>query len=98
MQRALNELKVQGLKTTIPFHSWAMANEAFRSGDLHTGFIEEHWTGHRVSTDTAEIAAIGAAILEFRKKHRSAITVSESDGPTSHWKLAGRRSMVRGLG
>src|SRR6185312_11386992 len=63
MGRALGELQVLGLKTTIPFHAWAMASEAFQRGDLHTGFIDQHWHPATEPSPEAEVAAIAAALL-----------------------------------
>ncbi len=41
MQRALDEFVIDGIKTTIPFHSQLMKDERFRAGDFHTGFLNE---------------------------------------------------------
>ena len=41
MERALSEYVVEGIKTTIPFHSKLMQNESFRKGDYTTKFLEE---------------------------------------------------------
>lgn len=38
---ALDEFKVAGIDTTIPFHKLVMQNRLFSSGDLNTSFIEE---------------------------------------------------------
>jgi len=40
MERALDEFIIEGIKTTIPFHKKLMKDEKFRSGDFHTGFLE----------------------------------------------------------
>ena len=40
--RALSEFVIEGIKTTIPFHRAAIAQEAFRTGDVHTDFIETY--------------------------------------------------------
>lgn len=40
MSRALSEYVIEGVKTTIPFHLQLMKNEAFRSGDFNTKFLE----------------------------------------------------------
>ncbi|WDL97026.1 acetyl-CoA carboxylase biotin carboxylase subunit [Alicyclobacillus sp. ALC3] len=42
MRRALSEFRIEGIKTTIPFHLKLMDNEAFRAGDVTTRFLEEH--------------------------------------------------------
>ncbi len=40
VSRALDEFVVEGIKTTIPFHRKLMANEDFRNGNFHTGFMD----------------------------------------------------------
>ncbi|MFM8807255.1 MAG: acetyl-CoA carboxylase biotin carboxylase subunit [Sphingomonadales bacterium] len=40
MYRALSEYVIEGVKTTIPFHSQLMQDERFRSGDFNTKFLE----------------------------------------------------------
>lgn len=39
MERALDEFVIEGIKTTIPFHQALMKDENFRSGNFHTGFL-----------------------------------------------------------
>ena len=41
MQRALDEFVIEGVKTTIPFHQKLMMDENFRSGNFHTGFLDD---------------------------------------------------------
>lgn len=41
MERALEEFIVEGVKTTIPFHKKLMKDEKFRSGNFHTGFLND---------------------------------------------------------
>ena len=40
MLRALSEYQIEGIKTTIPFHSLMLADERFASGNYHTGTVE----------------------------------------------------------
>jgi acetyl-CoA carboxylase biotin carboxylase subunit len=40
-QRALDEFKIEGIKTTIPFYKKIVTNKNFISGNIHTHFIEE---------------------------------------------------------
>ena len=39
-RRALNDFRIEGIATTIPFHLRVLNNECFRSGDFTTDFIE----------------------------------------------------------
>lgn len=41
MERALDEFIIEGVKTTVPFHSRLMKDENFRKGDFHTGFLND---------------------------------------------------------
>jgi acetyl-CoA carboxylase biotin carboxylase subunit len=41
MERALDMMVVEGIKTTIPLHKKIMADERFRRGDFSTRFMEE---------------------------------------------------------
>ena len=41
MQRALDVMVIEGIKTTIPLHQKIMADEQFRKGDFSTKFMEE---------------------------------------------------------
>jgi acetyl-CoA carboxylase biotin carboxylase subunit len=50
MEIALEEMIVEGIKTTIPFHRLALATEKFRKGDLSTRFVEELLKEHPVPT------------------------------------------------
>jgi acetyl-CoA carboxylase biotin carboxylase subunit len=43
MQRALGEMKVDGVKTTIPFHQKLLRDRTFIEGRIHTRYIEEEF-------------------------------------------------------
>jgi acetyl-CoA/propionyl-CoA carboxylase, biotin carboxylase, biotin carboxyl carrier protein len=40
MLRALDEYRVEGVETTIPFHRYVLGHEVFTSGDYHTSTVE----------------------------------------------------------
>ncbi|MDD5600173.1 MAG: acetyl-CoA carboxylase biotin carboxylase subunit [Actinomycetota bacterium] len=40
-KRALDEFKIEGIKTTIPFYKKIIQNKNFQKGNIHTHFIEE---------------------------------------------------------
>ena len=41
MHRALSEMTLEGVHTTIPFHLRLLGDERFRHGDVHTRFVED---------------------------------------------------------
>jgi acetyl-CoA carboxylase, biotin carboxylase subunit len=40
-RRALREYRLEGIKTTIPLHTRLLQEDGFRSGEYHTGYLEE---------------------------------------------------------
>jgi acetyl-CoA carboxylase biotin carboxylase subunit len=47
MRRALHEMEVEGIKTTIPFHLGLLQHPNFIAGDVHTRFVENQLLGAR---------------------------------------------------
>jgi acetyl-CoA carboxylase biotin carboxylase subunit len=44
MKRALEEMRIAGVSTTIPFARFVMENRAFQEGKLSTNFVEKEFT------------------------------------------------------
>lgn len=93
MRRALEEYRILGVKTNIPFHQNIMASHRFIAGNFDTRFVEE-----RFSMDEMEegketlpnIAAIMAAIVSHRHSQQAAQIVRRAERDTSNWKWVGR--------
>jgi acetyl-CoA carboxylase biotin carboxylase subunit len=68
MRRALDEYLVTGIKTTLPFFSWLLAEPAFVEGRFHTTFLDEALEARNarpfvaVSQEIEDLAAIAAAM------------------------------------
>ena len=98
MLRALDEFRVVGPHTTIPFHQWAFSNEAFAAGDLSTHFLDEQgWAryaqeareGH--SPDEAVAAALAAIHMEQRGEAPPPVAVAAVvETGANPWRDAGR--------
>lgn len=41
MRRALSEIRIEGVHTTVPFHTRLLDDERFRAGNVHTRFVED---------------------------------------------------------
>ncbi|MDD3517427.1 MAG: acetyl-CoA carboxylase biotin carboxylase subunit [Chromatiales bacterium] len=63
--RALRDIGVYGVKTTIPYHLEILKNEDFRRGRFDTSFVESHpeLTEYSVRRPTREIVAVIAAAI-----------------------------------
>lgn len=98
-QRALEEYRVSGLKTTIGFHRVVLGNDKFIAGDLSTKFLDEEYPDHtyRVLDDSLrENAAIAVALDTYTKERKIAIGYQRHlDRPTSNWASFHKRSNLR---
>jgi len=101
MRRALEEYRIGGIHTTIPFHQQVMDLTRFQGGQFDTSFVDGP-DGFRLadspSRDLAKVAAIAAALLEHEKGQQAVIlgTAAGSRARTvSPWKQAGRPGELR---
>ncbi len=90
MARALDELRVDGVKTSIAFHRRVMTHPAFLAGDLHTGFLDEHPELTLPASDPwlSEVAVLAAAVHHFRRFEQlsSAANPAERSTEPSAWR------------
>jgi acetyl-CoA carboxylase biotin carboxylase subunit len=56
-RRALEELRIEGIKTTIPLHLRLLDDDNVRSGEFHTGYLEEILTRFAAEPGTNELSA-----------------------------------------
>jgi acetyl/propionyl-CoA carboxylase alpha subunit len=92
MRRALEEYRIVGVSTNIPFHQKLMNSPRFQAGQFDTRFVEERFAAQYDSepeTDP-EIAAILAALVANNRLQQSAQIVRSNERDTSNWKWVGR--------
>jgi acetyl-CoA carboxylase biotin carboxylase subunit len=102
MRRALGEYLVTGIKTTVPFFTWLLAQPDFQSGRFHTTYLDEVLKTRNgrpfVETDAPveEIAAIAAALEAVMSP--SALASDAADG-SAEPRASGRwRNQARAEG
>ena len=93
MRRALEEYRIVGIRTNIPFHQTMMSTYPFITGRYDTRFVEDQFS----KIDAAEnrelyldIAALLASLVAHRQMERSTQLYPRSDRQ-SNWKWADRR-------
>ena len=68
MLDAIDDYRIEGIETTLPFGTFAFAHPAFVSGDFDTGFIKKFYTPDAILAARAELervaALVGAAAFE----------------------------------
>ena len=98
MRRALREYLVLGIKTSIPFHRFAMEDELFLEGSYDTRFIERWAEVVPNHEQLMPVAAAAAAYLEAERSRRPgdrALGGPPHNGAASLWGMAGRRAAMR---
>ncbi len=111
MARALDEYDVLGVKTSLPFLRWMLAEPAFAAAAFHTeyldGLLQQRGGGAfgtwQVSQE--EVAAIAAAVHEAMCREAAgasrpaapgtAVPLGSGGGGGSAWKRAGRLEGLR---
>ena len=102
MRRALNEYLVSGIKTTVPFFAWLLAEPEFVKGRFHTTYLDDVLRARNgrpfleATPDIEEIAAIGAVIQAVLSPGAvaSSTAMTASDSAGGRWKTEAR---LRGL-
>jgi acetyl-CoA carboxylase biotin carboxylase subunit len=93
MARALEELVIAGVDTSVPFHRKVMDEPDFKAGKLSIRYLEEHPDLLNGDGDDRDrrAAAIAAALLEEerRRRHQSTRIGSSSGTALSSWRRTG---------
>ena len=93
MRRALEEYRLLGVKTNIPFHQNMMDSHRFMAGNFDTRFVEERFSmdaAEAGQSDDSDIAAILATLVAHRQGQHAAQMVQRGERDTSNWKWVGR--------
>ncbi len=91
MRRALEEYRIVGVRTNIPFHQTLMDSHRFMGGQYDTRFVEERFAIQDESDPhMMEIAAVLATLATHQQTERSAQFVQRNERDTSNWKWVGR--------
>jgi acetyl-CoA carboxylase, biotin carboxylase subunit len=104
MQRALGEYLVSGIKTTVPFFTWLLAQPEFQAGRFHTTYLDEVLKTRNgrpfveAPPDVEEIAAMAAALEAVMSPSALAAGASEARPGTAsprRWRAQARAEGLR---
>jgi acetyl-CoA carboxylase biotin carboxylase subunit len=99
MARALDEYDIRGIKTTIPFFRWLLAQPDFLDGRFDTNYIDTALAARNgrpfleVPGEAEDVAAAAAAIQAFTAK--AAKPAAGDAVPESLWARAARLNGLR---
>jgi len=92
MRRALDEVVVTGIQTTLPFDRALMRDPAFAAADLSTDWVAAHWDGE---ADRASALIAAARLAAGAAAGTSGVSSQgtpslRKDAPRSSWRTVGR--------
>ena len=89
LTQALSEYNIAGVTNNIPFLYSLASSQAFRRGDVNTGFIEEHEDEifHRRQEDLDYAAPLAAQAILAARKESAQDLAEQSNEPNSPWHL-----------
>ncbi len=98
MRRALEEYRIMGLKTNIPFHQNLLNSIRFMSGSFDTTFVEERFSLTQDECDLdPKAAAILATLIAHRKHQQAQIAQQDAGRVESNWKWSFREQGRGGI-
>ncbi len=93
MRRALEEYRIVGVHTNIPFHQTMMDSHRYIAGQYDTRFVEERFSMQELEEGRQfypEIAAVFATLVAHQQTKRSAQVFRKNERDASNWKWVGR--------
>jgi Acetyl/propionyl-CoA carboxylase, alpha subunit len=86
LSRAIDEFRINGIETTLPFGKWAIHHESFVSGTFDTHFIENYFKPEYLNTLTEEEKTIAAEIATAVYIQKTAVA-KPINGSQSKWRM-----------
>jgi acetyl-CoA carboxylase biotin carboxylase subunit len=96
MRRALEEYRIMGIKTNIPFHQRILDSHRFMAGQFDTTFVEQRFSlGEDLPPDRARTAAIIATLVAHQESLKAGqlLRLDGQDPGRNRWKWGVRRNL-----
>jgi acetyl-CoA carboxylase biotin carboxylase subunit len=90
MARAIDEYRIYGVSTTLPFHRFVMQDEVFRAGHATTAFVQERMWQDSLDPahDLALAAGLAAVLYRQERDHALEFRPQQRQNAESGWWLA----------
>jgi acetyl-CoA carboxylase biotin carboxylase subunit len=99
LARALDELRLEGLQTTIPLYRALVDDPDFRAGRMDIEMLDRKLSAEElggVAHDGDDVIVIAAALDYLETRARAVAVAGADDGRRDHWRDAARREGMRG--
>jgi len=92
MRRALNEFRIMGVKTNVPFHQQLFRSTRFQAGQFDTRFVEDRFMLEEEDPGYSEVAALVATMIAHQQGRQAAEHIERAEvGGISPWRWGLRR-------
>jgi len=93
--QALREFQITGIRTTIPFFLQILETPEFRSGNIHTKFVEDEFLLKKPRSEELEkVASVAVALIAHGKRGRATALNNKGSTHSHAWRLGGRREAM----
>jgi len=87
MIRAIDEYKIIGVETTLPFCKFVLQHEAFTSGNFDTHFVNKYFTPEKLFSESEDEAFVASLISSgLMKTEKPNSSNNHHSVPVSRWK------------
>lgn len=101
LSRALSELRIEGIRTTVPLFKALLEDPDFRRGQLDIGMLDRKMATGELIADVKigfpELSVIAAALEHLKSQARTSAVSVRDGGNRDQWRRAARREMLRGV-
>jgi acetyl/propionyl-CoA carboxylase alpha subunit len=100
MRRALAEYRIAGIRTTVPFFTWLLADPSFVDGHVHTKYLDELLRARagrpfvEPTPDVEDLGAVAAALYTVLEGEKVADAVA-ANTHAQRWRTGGRLDALR---
>ena len=100
MARALGELRLEGIRTTVPLFKMILQDEDFRRGQLDIGMLDRKLSSGDLlparAIEFGELAVLAAALEHLESQSRRSAAPVQSGGRREKWRRSARLESLRG--
>jgi acetyl/propionyl-CoA carboxylase alpha subunit len=100
LARALAELRIEGICTTVPLFRALLKDKDFLVGNLDIGMLDRKLAAGELAperhSEFEDLAVIAASLEHLAKQARVSGSPVQQGGLRSQWRQTGRRESLRG--
>ncbi len=102
LRRALQEIRIEGIRTTVPLYRSLVDDADFIAGNLDIAMLDRKLEAGELTpahaSEHTDLTLIAAALEHGLRQSRASAAPAPEGGRRGHWREAGRRESLRGGG